>query len=90
MHYPKTYKCYFQLNKLVTRMHPSRMRTVCNSNLQLRGAGGVCLTACWDTPTRPGSGPPGSGSRPGPGPPLRAWTWTYLLRQTPLGLDTPL
>ena len=47
--------------------------------------GGVCLSACWDTP--PGPGPP----RPGPDPPgvgldtPQVWAWT----SPRCGLDTP-
>ena len=56
-------------NTHTTRMHSSRMRTARSSSRLL---GGVCLSACWDTP--PGSGP-GDLPLPGPGHP-QAWAWT--------------
>ena len=57
-----------------TRMHSSRMRVARSSSRLL---GGVCLSACWDTPP----------SGPGPGHPLGVGL------DTPppgLGLDTPM
>ena len=43
----------------LTRMHSSMMRTARSSSHQL---GGVCLSACWDTPPRCGPrDPPGVG-----------------------------
>ena len=80
-------------------MHSSRMRSA-RSSSRLRGKGGVCISACWDTPLwawpghPPGLGldtPPGvdldSPPRCGPGLPL-----SQIPQPPPLGLglDTPL
>ena len=61
-----------------TRMHSSRMCTDYSSSHLL---GGVCVSACWDTPPGPGLETP------------RVWTWTPppTTPNLPLGagLDTP-
>ena len=75
-------------------MHSSWMCTTSSSSCLLgwgwSGLGGVCLSACWDTPPRPGSGPPpGCESGPswcGPGYPPPAIPPNIPLG---LGLDTP-
>ena len=55
-------------------MHSSRMHTARSSS---RLMGGVCLSACWDTHTTPGSGP-GDTPLPSPGVGLgtpQVWAW---------------
>ena len=42
----------------ITRMHSSRMRTVCSSSRLSRGRGAVCLSACWETIPRTRHPPP--------------------------------
>ena len=65
-----TVTSYFSTFHCKTRMRSSRMRTACSSSHLL---GGVCLSACWDTPPRHG-----------PGPPARPTNYPLAL-----GLDTP-
>ena len=84
--------CYFWVEKrvfkemllylVVTRMHSSRMRTICSSSLLL---GGICLSACWDTLPGPGSGDP---LEPVPGHPS-PWACTWTPPPPGLGMDHP-
>ena len=72
-----------------TRMHSSRMRTARSSSRQL---GGVCLSACWDTPPRCG---PGDSPGCGPGDSPQVWAWRTppggdLETPPGVGLETPL
>ena len=71
----------------ITRMHSSRMHTARSSSRLL--GGGVCLSACWDTPPwvwawrpsqcGPGNPPPGIGleTPPGQTPQLPPWVWAW-------------
>ena len=80
-----------QIFASVTRMHSSRMRTA-RSSSRLLGAGGVCLSVCWDTPPRPAPGPPLGRPPPGPGP-GRGHTpipGPWPGHPPGLGVDTPL
>ena len=53
------YACYWNaiLLRIITRMHSSRMRTACSISRLLWG-GGICFSACWDTPWVLASRPP--------------------------------
>ena len=78
---------------IFTRMHSSRMRTA-RSSSRLRG-GGVCISACWDTP--PGLGletPHGQTPQPPPGcesgdPPPPPGQTPQLPPPPGVGLETP-
>ena len=63
-------------NLIITRMHSSRMRTTCYSSCLL---GGVCLSACWDTPPAwtPQTWMPLKPPTPRSGAWTSSWVWVW-------------
>ena len=80
-HCSSRYASYWNaiLLRIITRMHSSRICTACSIS-RLLGGGGICLSACWDTPPGCGPGdPPGVGleTPSGQTPQLPPWVWAW-------------
>ena len=93
-----SFSCRFWVKLTWTRMHSSTKRTTRSS---IRPGGGVCLSACWDTPwvwawrASPGC-EPGDPPGCGPGDPLGVclenppWVWAWRPAPRPDPSTSPL